>query len=356
MLNLCISKLRFPGNANIPSQITVSLYIKLYYGGTYSLIDNNVLIDVNGNVLDSPLPCTPVDPSQKYVIKAVNQLCDFSYEQTVIITPYCPVGYELAPDDSICFYDLFTDATPPSAPENSVAVNHIDYSVWGSLIYNLGFNVNGTGPFTQIPYGNTFWLNGTGGYPTGTGANTVLGPLNRTGLWSSSTFDNQTIGFSVCINAPVSGIYYVGVGADNYASIYLDGNLELQMDAAAMGAYLTAHGYPGLGVEATFRFWHIYPISIPAGQHVLEIIATNVNVVGSIGAEVYNATSAQLQAATSYVALGSGLIFSTKDFIGSPIQEGNMGIGYSCPVGYALKYCDSPITCVKRVTTPVLYG
>lgn len=356
MLTLCIQKLNFPGNANIPNQITVSLYIKLYYGGTYALIDDNVLVAVDGTILDSPLPCTSIDPSQKYMIKAVNQLCDFTYEQAVILNPYCPPGFQISADDSSCFYQLITNATPPSNPENSIAVNHTDYSVWGSLIYNPGFNINGTGSFTQIAYSNTFWLNGTGGYPSGTGANTVLGPLNRTGLWSTSTSDGQVIGFSICITAPVTGTYYIGIAADNFASIYLDGVLMLNMDAAAMGAYLTTHGYPGLGVEATFRFWHIYPIVISAGTHVLELIGNNVTSVASVGAEVYNATSAELQVATSYVALGSKLIFSTKDFIGSPIQEGNMGIGYSCPVGYALSYCSSPIECIKFVTTPVLYG
>ena len=334
MITLCIAKLNFPSNAPIVAPITVTLNIKSYYGGTYSLIEDNVPVDVNGNVLSSPLPCVSIDPTQKYVIQAINKLCDFSYEQSVILNPYCPPGYNLSADDSSCFYEVITDATPPSDPENSIAVNQPDYSVWGSLIYDLGFYVNGTGTFTQIPYSNTFWLNGTGGFPTGTGANTSLGPLNRAGLWATSALSDQTISFSVCINIAESGTYYVGIGSDNFASIFVDGVEVLSMDATAMGVYLSAHGYGGVGVESTFRFWHIYPIVIPAGSHVLELVGNNVASVASLGAEVYNLTSAEIQAATSYGAMGSGLVFSSKDFIGMPIQGGSDGIGYSCPLDF----------------------
>lgn len=354
-LNLTITKLHFPNNGTIPNQILASLFIRPYYpaNGPYTLMQSGVLIDVDGTVLSSPSPIAVIDPSQEYMIKAVNETCDFVYEQSVSVNPYCPPGFKLSGDDTYCYYQIVTAATPPSAPENSIAVNQPDYSVWGSLIYNPGFNINGTGPFTQIPYSNTFWLNGTGGFPTGTGANISLGPLNRSGLWSTTFFSNQTIGFSVCIVAPVTGTYYVGIGSDNFASIFLDSINVLNMNAAAMGVYLSAHGYAGVGVESTFRFWHIYPIVIPAGTHVLELIGNNVTSVASLGAEVYENTSADLIAATSYGALN--LIFSTKNYIGLPIQEGNMNIGYSCPVGYALSLCSSPIVCIKTVTTPILY-
>jgi hypothetical protein len=354
-LNLTITRLHFPNNGTIANQIFASFYIRPFYpvNGPYALISSGVLIGTDGTILSSPPPITPIDPSQKYMIKAVNEECDFVYEQQVALYPYCPPGFQLSGDDTYCFYQITISATPPSAPENSIAVNQPDYSVWASLIYDPGFNINGTGTFTQIPYSNTFWLNGTGGYPTGTGANTSLGPLNRSGLWSSSTFLNQTIGFSVCIVAPVTGTYYVGVGSDNFASVFLDGVAVLNMNAAAIGTYLSAHGYAGVGVEAAFRFWHIYPIVIPAGTHVLELVGNNVSGVASLGAEVYNNTPAQIIAATSYGMLN--LLFSTKDYIGLPIQEGNLNIGYSCPPGYALNLCGSPIVCTKTVTTPILY-
>jgi hypothetical protein len=166
--------------------------------------------------------------------------------------------------------------------------------------------------------------------------------------------DNQTIGFSECITIAADGVFYVGVGVDDYATIKVDGNIVVQMDVLAMNAFIQAHGYPS-AVATPFRFWHIYPVTLTAGSHVLEIIGTNLVTVAAMGAEIYNATKAQIIAATSYVDFGPQLIFSTKDFIGSPVQSGSSGIGYSCPNGFSLKYCESPIVCVRTLTTPILY-
>lgn len=265
----------------------------------------------------------------------------------------CPGGYTLSGDNTYCFQTNTTAATPPSSPENTVAESFIGYSVWGTLIYDPGFNVNGTGTFTQIPYSNGFWVNGAG-YPTGTGADTIQGPLNRTGLWATTTMDNQTLGFTQCVTLPENGIYYIGVGVDNYASIYVDGNLVLQMDATAMGVYWSANGYPGLGPEGTFRFWNIYPISLSAGNHVLEVIGTNISGIATLGTEIYDTTKAGLISATSYTDLGSSLIFSTKNVIGESVQVGNGGFGYTCPSGYSLVLCDGPAFCTQTLTAATI--
>lgn len=355
-LNLSIQRLRF--QAPLPSPITVGLYIKEYYSSVFTLIQNNVNVDVNGYVLASPYPSTNIDPTKKYVLRAVNLFCDYVYDQDLIINPYCPPGYAMASDESYCFISTTVAATPPTSSQNTVSVTQTDYSAFGTLIYDLGFNVNGTGTFTQIPYTNTFWLNGTGGYPTGTGSNTSLGPLNRTGLWTSSPLSNQVIGFSQCITVPVDGVYYIGTGSDNFTSINVDSINILSMDATAMGLYLNAHGYSNTGqvnANCTFRFWHVYPVYLSAGTHILEVIGNNVSSVASIGVEIYNATPADLTAATSYVALGAKLLFSSKDTIGQPVQLGNMGVGYSCPPDYALDYCGSPIVCTKFIKVPILY-
>lgn len=358
MLTLIIKKLRFPNNGSISNPITVGLYIKGYYqsDSSYSLIEDGVMVAVDGTVQESPLPSVSIDPSQKYVIKAVNELCDFVYTQELFIYPYCQPGYTLADDQSSCFIMEETDATPPTSPENTVAVTLNEYTTWGTLIYDEGFNINGTGPFAQIPFTNAFWVNGSG-YPNLI-HDTVSGPLNRSGLWATTTLSGgQTIGFAVCIDAPEDGIYYVGIGVDDLATIKVDGNIVLQMDITAMYTYLAANGYP-LASALTgvpFRFWNVYPIFLNKGFRVLEIIATDLLSPAALGAEVYEATSAEIQAATSYGDLGSKLIFSTKNFIGMPVQIGSDGIGYTCPSGFSLKYCDSPISCVRVLRTPVLY-
>lgn len=344
-INLIIKKLHFPNNSVIDSQITVSLYIKPYYGGSYSLIQNNVLVDVDGNILASPNPFVSIDPSQKYLIKAVNESCGFEYIQSVILNPYCPPGYEMAPDQSYCFYTVTTSAIPPSGtPDTLVAVNFASYSSCGSYIYDLGYNINGTGTSSQINLANPFWKNGG----TCVDNNTTDGPLNRSGVWASVAQLNQDIGFGVCINIPESKTYYVAIGSDNHGIIQLDGVSIVNQDVAALAAQ-----YPSAGLLVCFRIWHIYPVNIPAGNHILTLLGHNDSGPASVGCEVYDNTSAEIIAATGYPDLN--LVFSSKDYVGQQVQIGTQNAGFTCPSGYSLQTCGSPYTCVSIVTTPILY-
>lgn len=260
----------------------------------------------------------------------------------------CPATYILSPDGTYCYKYVDIAATPPSSSENCVARTNAAYGNYGALIYDPGYANNGTGTFTQISPSNGFWINPT--------ANNTAGPLNRAGLWSSSVTSGQTVGFSVCINITSSATYYVGMGADNQGIINLDGTNQVTQDPAAIASYLNTHGFPGVGSDlgVTFKFWHIYPVIIPSGQHYLEIIGYNVSGPAAVGMEVYSSTSAQLQSATSYGALGSGLIFSSKDYIGQPIQIGSGGVGYTCPPTYSLVLCDGPAYCRQVLTTSTI--
>jgi hypothetical protein len=348
MLTLFIKKLRFPNNGSIADPITVALYIKGYYSpdSSYSLIDNNVTVAVDGTITESPLPSTTIDPSQKYVLKAVNEQCEFEYTQDVILYPHCPTGFTLASDFSSCYITEEVNATPPSAGQNTVHQSDVAYTDHASFIYNSGYNVNGTGISTQINTANSWWINNP--------ANTTNGPLNRCGVWTASPLVNQTLGYSVCITVAVDTIMYVGMGMDNFGIIRLDGVNIVVQDVTALQTQYNAI-YPGIGPAVTFKIWHIYPVLFIAGSHALEIVGTNVSGVAAMGCEVYNLSPAAIAAATSYGSMGAGLIFSSKDYIGMPVQLGSNGIGYSCPPGFSLKYCDSPITCVRTITTPVLY-
>lgn len=302
---------------------------------TYTLeIEDNVIYDVR--LTTNGIGCGP--RSTTFTIFTVSGQC-------------CPPGYTLSDDETFCFQINTTTATPPSSPENTVAKSFSGYSAYGSLIYDPGYNVNGTGTFVQINFANTFWVNGSG-FPSASGS-TVDGPLNRTGLWSTTTADNQTIGFTVCVELPENGTYYIGMGADDFCTVRVDGNTIIEQDVFAMNAYLSANGYPGT-LASTFRFWHIYPVALTVGTHVLEIIGNNLVTLAAIGAEIYNLSSAQIQAATSYVSMGSGLVFSTKDHVGEPVQVGSDGIGYTCPDGYSLVLCDGPAYCTQTLTTPTI--
>lgn len=342
-LTLTIHRLRFPNNGSISSPITVSLYIKQFYDLNFTLIDSGVNVDVDGTILDSPLPTTSIDPAEKYVIKAVNELCGFEYEQNLIISPYCPIGYELAPDNSYCFYEETTEATAPTAGENTVAKSAIQYSTCGSYIYDSGYNVNGTGVSNQIPTANTYWVNGAGLCADNT---TVDGPMNRCALWATTTMSSQTVGFAVCIDIAETKTYYVAIGCDNFGTIKLDGVTVVEQNEAAIDAQYVIAG-------ACFKVWHIYPVEIPSGSHVIEIIGNNSGGIAAIGCQIYDNTAAELIAATSDGDLT--MILDSADYVGQPVVLGSDGLGYSCAPGYSLKTCDSPVVCSRIITTPVLY-
>ena len=278
---------------------------------------------------------------------------------TFTITPpisaCCPPTFTLSDDGTYCFKETITSPIAPTAPENTISKTNLNYSANGSVIYDPGFNINGTGPFTQIPYSNPFWVNGAG-FPSLAGVDLVKGPLNRSGLWSStlsSTYP-QEVGYSVCIDVPEDGYYYVGVGADNYATISVDGVTVLNMSAGAMSTYMSAHGYAGTTTIVTFRFWHIYPIFLTAGVRTITAKGVNEDGPAGFGMEIYDATSSEIGGFTSYASMGAQLLFSSKDYIGQPVQIGNQGVGYTCAIG-DLQTCNGlPYTCYKRETAAII--
>lgn len=285
-------------------------------------------------------------------VKAVSD-CNEAFTETKLFPGMercCAGGYTLSLDGTYCYKNEDVAATPPTDSENSVAKTAIDYSICGSWIYS-SFNLDGTGPSTQIPLSNLFWVNGPGNCLVG--GTTVDGPMNRCALWSVSMLSDQQIGFSVCINVPETKNYYIAVGADNYAIVKVDGVTILSQNRTAMDAQ---YGTPG--GSGPLRVWAIYPIVLSAGTRVLELIGVNgpepIPNPAAIGAEIYNNTSAEIISATSYADLN--LIFSTKDYIGQPIQIGTDGIGYSCPDDYSLVMCDVEVPFCRKVLIDTVKG
>lgn len=259
-----------------------------------------------------------------------------------------PGGYTLNDDKSECYKIDEVAATPPTGGTSQVAVarTNVSYSTCGTYVYLPGYNINGTGTSSKIPSTNSFWTNGAGNCVDNV-AN--QGPLNRAGLWTSTATNGQTIGFSVCINLTYSKQYYIGIACDNYGQIKVDGTTIINQDTAAIEAQY------GSVVGATFKVWHIYPVTLSAGPHIVEFIGVNVSGPAAFGAEMYDNTASQILQAFDYTGLN--VVFSTKDYIGQPIQLGSGGTGYSCPAGYSLASCATPFVCRQRVTaSPVPCG
>lgn len=341
----------------VPGSLSTTVEYKLQSSSTWitpssppnPTSSNHYAIDlVQGEYYDirlttNGISCGPRSTTIQYIVPVTAQCC--------------PPTYTMSLDGTYCYKVNTTTATPPSGAENASAVSNTHYSVFGTVIMDPGYGVNGVGSFTQIPYSNPFWVNGPG-YPTSTGT-TSAGPQNRSGVWSSTLAVPQDVGFTVCINITEEGVYYMGIGCDDYAIIRLDGTTVIQQDLVALQTYFVAHGYPLSDAPSMgLHFWYIYPITLTAGNHILELVGHNS--IGtapgsaSIGCEIYKLTPTQIAAATSYVDLGAGLLFSSKNYVGQPIQIGSGGVGYTCPPTYSLVLCDGPAYCSQTITTPTI--
>jgi hypothetical protein len=155
----------------------------------------------------------------------------------------------------------------------------------------------------------------------------VGGPLNRCGIWSCDSVGfNVWIGFSRVINVSETKTYYVGLGADNQFRLLINGEVVVQ---------------DLLNDPENFKIWHIFPVVLTRGQHIIEMQAMNTSSSATFGAEIYDNTAAELAAATSYGDIDT--VFSTRNMLGQYLHQGN----YSCPAGYALNTDSTPYSCRK---------
>lgn len=339
-MQLTLNKIKLPPGSQ---SIVVNFSYKEYYADSFTPLAANITINPDGTISGAPLSIT-INPANKYVLRAENVLCGFLYEQNVMLNPYCEPGYVLSPDGTYCYKEDVVSATSPINPQVTIEKNGISYGTCGTYIYSPGFNLDGTGTSTKIPVTNSFWYNGLGNCSDG---DTVSGPINRAGLWTTVATENQDIGYSKCITVPETKVYYVGIACDNYGIIRLDATTIVSQNEAALNTKYSAVG-------ACFKVFHIYPVLIPKGNRILEGIGHNTAGPAALAVEIYDNTAAEIMAATSYANLN--VIFSTKDFIGEEVQIGSGGVGWGCPSSdYSLSFCDDPVVCKRLIKVPIKY-
>lgn len=231
-------------------------------------------------------------------------------------------------DDTQCYRELTTSATAPSSPLSVVNVSESFFSEFGTRFYNSGFNINGTAPsyaavVTTVPVWDSGSVDGQG-------------PLNRCGIWTTAGDPgppfNTWIGFSVCLGGiPETKTYYVGVAGDNNFRITLDGS-----------TILNTKGGPYDNSTSAFKYWHVYPVEIGAGDHTLEVWGLNIDQYGSFGCEIYDNTLSELTGATDVSELN--IIFTSADesqfTVVQDISGTYLSSGYTCPSGYVYSTCE----------------
>lgn len=266
----------------------------------------------------------------------------------------CTSGYTASPDGTYCYKELVEPATV-SGGSTVLACHYknVVYTSYGTIFHQPGgYNVDGT--YTITP---TFLKTAVvGGSYTGDLWGNYLstisaGRLNKTGIWSciDVNYNTTALGFTRQIIIPTTKVYYVGMGADNYATIKVNGTTIVQQNAVNIGTQLSA------GIESAFKYWHVYPVLLTSGINLLQITGTNTSGPGIFGCEIYDATEAQLISCVTESDLIPYLVFTTADIPSlppssivaenDPFEVGN----YNCDAhpGYSLLYDGEAYICKK---------
>lgn len=349
--------------------IQATFYYRYYLDTAWILIGDGT-INTDGTVTASPSITFNIDFNKIYTIRADNEQCETMYTEDIFVPceQGCPDGFTLSMDGTYC-YKIDTQPAEQTG-SGTLAVEHYQlnvYQTFGVVFYKPGFNEDGTWPTgdaskwptiyspnspATYPFANTvsytsgIWINQT----SCTNDDGSCGRLNALGIWlqGNQTYTG-TLGFSRQINVATSGWYFIGVGADNYANIRINGTLILHQDVAA----ISGSNYLNSGSQdVLFKFLNVYPVYLNAGINLVEMTATNVGSQGILGFEIYSGSEATLIALGSTSVLEPYIIFSTKDIVnGDLFDVGN----YNCNAyaGYTLINEGSPSgwVCQKITTT-----
>ena len=258
-------------------------------------------------------------------------------------TPTCASGFVLSDDATKCtkVTTVAADAIGGGAAIALAHFSYAQYAYWGTIIYPIGtYGSNGavstkpnstlvhtTAPiFGYKPGGeasviNTLWNNTT----SGTAQDGSTGRLNRTGVWKQGNVNYVgMLGFSRQFNVPAAGNYLIGVGADDAATIKINGVTIVAQDLTAINTSFNSVYAAGVAGSADlFRYWHVYQVTLNAGSNIISVTGNNTGGVGVIGAEIYNCTIAQLIAATTEATLAPYIVFSSAARTYGTIDNGD---------------------------------
>lgn len=162
--------------------------------------------------------------------------------------------------------------------------------------------------------------------------------LNIAGVWNSSVPFDEWVGFTECINVDQTTIYTIGIASDNRCRFKINGQLIFTTEDTNLNSW-------------NFRYWHLLPITLNAGQNIIEVESFNENSQAAFAAEIYKVNTQVLSLVTTIEELAQITIFSTINKVGDLFDLGET-IGYSCPAGYSLSTCDGSYICKAILEAP----
>lgn len=242
----------------------------------------------------------------------------------------CPDGYTAVGTNDNC--QKVTAVAADLNGGGAINACHFTYSTYnsfGTVFYKVGgYDVDGTWTITPTilktptaggSFTGTLWANPS--------SNTTDGRLNRTAIWkcSNQNYSATPLGFSRQIIISTTKTYYIGMSADNFAEVSINGVSIISQNPVNITTQLA-----GTSVDCAFKYWHVYPVVLDAGVNLLTITGTNFGVgtyfgityavpaPGGYGFEIYDATEAELLACTNEAELTPYIVFTTGDISGVP--------------------------------------
>lgn len=202
-----------------------------------------------------------------------------------------------------------------------------------------------------------------GSYSTGSGcpaSGITGGRLNIAGVWVGTPTPgayppyDTPICFEFCITLENTKQYLIGISGDNKVEISLNGVQTVFLDA------------PSNTSTTPFSYWHVFPVTLSAGQTTIKLCGINIQDQAAFAAEIYDIDLVTFQAnlttpATSPPNCGNipadlepYIVFSTRDYIGQQIADPDNPGDWICPEGSILDECNGTPSCIYTITTPPL--
>jgi hypothetical protein len=272
--------------------------------------------------------------------------------QTPTLTPtptptsepcYCPPDYETNEDKTKCF-KIFTE--PASVDESLIvteAYENVEFGENGYLIYNIN-DYDAFGNSISTNYAHEGWSVNVTGIPNTPNIQFWTERMNQTAVWVSG-FDfwpdpNYPDYVSLCkqINLYESKYYYFGIGANDDITVILDGVALVNQLGSGPPPF------PPSVFDDNFKIWHIYPVFLNSGPHMIELKGFNRSSRGAFSFELYNSDINQLKVATNPLDLD--IIYSTQDYrTAGPSHNVQFCSNYTCPSGSGYIYDPDEMVC-----------
>jgi hypothetical protein len=348
-------------------------------GVTYQLLNpNNCIVSYFDGTNWCPITC-PCQCPEGYIFNPATNAC----EQTTI-EPATPSGGATVPivaggaspaygsASTRLYEDISTKIFPlngwsdsslcPFGTPNCTAGYQVYESAGIGTILNIdGLSVLGNNVFTNSP-------------PSVTG-----GRLNNVGIWATGYPLNQWLPVEFCINLPASKTYIFAIAGDNQirASItsttFMGGVTNFNL--VNLWASYNPSGTPtDVAVSRTFSIWHMFPITLPVGSHILQLQGMDFGPVAAFGAEIYDipvgnpgdvwpadqTMQAFLASTTVTLAdLAPFLAFTTEQLIQTPpllVADFGETITWTCPDGSPVDFCNGAPQCIVTDSIPCGQG